>query len=142
MFKEDSEGTTHCCDHKTTNPSGVCDACLGKNMPEEKWEELYEKNVNYDEAELGCEWSQVDLKDKIREWKERARKETNIVMFNDSVYKLEGKKYQEWVDDKRKESRQSLIKELIEKINNMAIEHVGNSAKTVDQVLDILNQYK
>ena len=41
-----------------------------------------------------------------------------------------------------KDARQSLIKELIEKINNMAIEHIGNSAKTVDQVLDILNLYK
>jgi hypothetical protein len=29
MFKEDSEGTTHCCDHETTNPSGICNVCLG-----------------------------------------------------------------------------------------------------------------
>ena len=34
---------------------------------QEEWEKEFDKNVNYDEAELGCNWSQDELKDFIRQ---------------------------------------------------------------------------
>lgn len=46
------------------------------------------------------------------------------------------------IKQEKEKSRQELIDELVGEINNMAIEHAGNAAKTVDQIINILKSKK
>lgn len=48
---------------------------LSQKEPEE-WEKEFDKNVNYDEAELGCNWSQDDIKSFIRKVLSQQRTQT------------------------------------------------------------------
>ncbi len=45
------------------------------NKTKSDWEKEFDKNVNYDEAELGCNWGMGELKDFIRQTRDEARQE-------------------------------------------------------------------
>lgn len=46
-----------------------------KEQPKESWEEEFDKNVNYDSAELGCNWDMSDLKQFIQSLLDQQKKE-------------------------------------------------------------------